>query len=252
MILIAHNQEGFLKEAASLFIEAARTAKEKEGRFTVALSGGKTPTELFSLLSDEYYKTRIPWNDTYFFWVDERCVPPQHEESNFGTVQKNLFSKIGVPASHIFRIPGEMKTSREAATAYEASMKAFFKLDKSFPKFNLVLLGLGEDGHTASLFPNTVALNEKYKWAVANQAPHLKTERVTLTFPVINNAKKVVVLCSGENKANIVREIFRSDISSERYPAQSINPSNGELVWLFDTLSASKLQTEIKKDAKYV
>jgi 6-phosphogluconolactonase len=227
-------------------------AVRDRGQFTVALSGGNTPKKLFQLLTDDYYKTRLPWNDIYLFWVDERCVAPTHPESNYGEVERTLLSRVTMPASHVFRMLGEMEPARDAAKAYENTLRAFFHVDKSLPVFDLILLGMGDDGHTASLFPGTIGLTEKERWVIANHVERLSADRITLTFPLINNARDILVLCQGDSKANTLKEVFRTDISDTRYPIQRIRPTSGSLRWLVDHAAAAKLPADIRYNASHI
>lgn len=251
-IFIANQEENYLKGVANYWLEAALTTVESDGKFVVALSGGNTPQKLFSYVTKDYYRSRFPWAKMYFFWVDERCVPPQHPDSNYGMTKEYLLSKVPVPESHVFRMPGETMPPQTGAKAYENAMKAFFKLDKSFPHLDLILLGMGEDGHTASLFPGTDALQNSERWIVSNYVAAKSTTRLTMTFPIINDAKRVAFLCTGASKAGIVRDVFRDDISPTRYPAQRVKPANGELLWFLDSEAASKLKGKVLDEAKHI
>jgi 6-phosphogluconolactonase len=253
MTLIIAKDEGTLaKEAAKLLLETAHPLAEAKETVTVALSGGKTPHHLFEVLAGDYYKSRIPWNALHFFWVDERCVPVTHADSNYGQAFRDCFSKVGIPPDHLHRIPGEMSSPREGAKAYENELKNFFKLDKSLPRFDLIFLGMGEDGHTASLFPRSEALKEKEQWVTANYVEKFSAHRITMTLPLINAAKRVVFLVQGGDKINILREIFTDSPNGSHYPAQMVKPENGELVWLIESKSAVKIPPDIRYKAAHV
>jgi len=251
-ILIAHDDVIFRKEAAQLILKTALDSVAERGQFCIVLSGGNTPKKIFELLTEPYYKQRMPWNKCYFFWGDERCVPPDHEDSNYRMAMESFLKKLSIPSTRIFRMAGEMDPPRAAATAYQNTLRTFYKIDKSLPRFDLMLLGMGEDGHTASLFPGTTALNESEHWVAANFIEKLSTSRITLTLPVINNARKIVILCSGKAKAKVVRDIFRDDIDYRRYPVQRVRPNNGALIWLLNPEAASLLAASVSNNAKHI
>ena len=240
----AHPEIRILKTAAELFETAAAMfaaqaaeAVRTNGRFTVALSGGSTPKSLYALLAT---KPGIPWDKVYFFWGDERHVPPDDPESNYRMVNEALLSKIQVPPENIFRIHAEEKDAAAAAQQYEQVIKDFFHLSPGqFPRFDLIYLGTGPDGHTASLFPGTAALNETQRMVVANWVPTFNTDRLTFTYPVLNAAACVTFLASGPDKAPILHEILEN--SAAGLPSQNVRPSNGKLIWLVDEAAASKL-----------
>ncbi len=185
------------------------------------------------------------------FWGDERCVPPDHPESNYGMAKAALLDKVGLGEGHAIRILGEMTPAQEAARDYERKLRLFFR-DEELPRFDLILLGLGEDGHTASLFPGTAALAERERWVVANHVERLNADRITLTLPAINAAHRVLFLVSGESKAAVVREIFRDDVSNDRFPAQLVRPGSGEVAWLLDAAAAQRLWPEPRYRAKHI
>ncbi len=225
--------------AAAEFANLAAEAVRARGRFCVALSGGSTPRGLYSLLASGAIPS-IPWDQTLFFWSDERHVPPDHPDSNYRMANQAMLSKVPVPAEHIFRIPGEEKDAEAAALAYEETLRKVFTLQPGeFPRFDLILLGLGTDGHTASLFPGSPALNETKRLVVANWVEKLKTDRITFTLPVLNHAACVMFLVSGADKAEILEQILESP--GEELPAQRVHPANGRLFWLEDHAAAAKL-----------
>lgn len=223
--------------AAAIFTAQAAEAVRAHGRFAVALSGGSTPKALYALLAT---KPGIPWDKVCFFWGDERHVPPDDPDSNYRMVNESLLSKIQVPPENIFRIHAEEKDAATAAQQYEQTTKDFFHLSPGqFPRFDLILLGTGPDGHTASLFPGTAALNETQRLVVANWVPKFNTERLTFTYPVLNAAACVTFLASGPDKASILQEILEN--SAAGLPSQKVRPTNGKLIWLLDEAAASKL-----------
>jgi 6-phosphogluconolactonase len=249
--LLAQDEASFYTKAAALFLETVAGADPKNLR-TVALSGGSTPKKLFAKLAEPYYRERVSWNHLHFFWVDERCVPPDHDDSNFKSARDLLLSKVHVPEVNIHRMAGEMESAQQAAKAYEQMLQAHFRYERPFPKFDFMLLGVGDDGHTASLFPGTDALEEKEKWVVGHFVPKANANRITLTFPVINNARRILFLVGGESKASIVKEIYREESSGHRFPAERVKAEWGELIWLLDPAAASKLPATTRHKATHI
>jgi 6-phosphogluconolactonase len=225
--------------AAEQFAAQAKSCVETSGRFCVALSGGSTPKSLYSLLASGSFSA-IPWEKIYFFFGDERDVPPDHPDSNYRMANEAMLSKVPVPRENIFRVHTEMNDAEAAALDYERTMRAFFRLEAGgFPRFDLILLGMGPDGHTASLFPGTAALNETSRLVVANWVEQFKSYRITLTLPVLNHAASVTFLVSGANKADMVREVLEEHRAE--LPSTRIRPTNGRLVWLLDSAAAAGL-----------
>ncbi len=228
------------RTAASLFSETATGAVNEKNLFTVALSGGSTPKQLYSLLaSEEPWRSGLPWSRMHFFWSDERHVPPDHPDSNYGMVEAALFSRVAIPPANIHRIQGEESDPARAAEEYENDLKAFFQ--DQLPRFDLVLLGLGSDGHTASLFPGSNGLREHERLVIANWIEEMDTWRLTLTFPVFNNSARIIFLVSGQEKAEIVSEVLEGPRA--KYPAQNVTPADGKLNWLIDREAAARLTT---------
>jgi 6-phosphogluconolactonase len=224
--------------AAQEFERAAEFAILDHGRFTVALSGGNTPRALHALLAADY-KDKIPWNKTHIFFGDERSVPPDHRESNFRMANEALLSKISIPPENVHRIRAELG-AEAAAKDYEGQLlQSFSSSGNSRPRFDLVLLGLGDDGHTASLFPGSTALSEKSRLVVANWVEKFNTFRITLTYPILNHAVLIIFLVSGAGKAQILSEVLHA--REKKYPAQCIQPENGRLLWLVDRDAARLL-----------
>jgi 6-phosphogluconolactonase len=227
--------------AAEEVIRAGTEAVAQRGRFTIALSGGSTPKSLFNLLATNA-KTALPWDRTFFFWGDERHVPPTDPESNYRMADETMLSKIPVAAANVFRIPTENPDAAAAADAYEQTLRKFFSLKPGeLPPFDLILLGMGPDGHTASLFPGTAALHETSRLVFANWVEKLKTHRLTLTLPVLNAARCITFLVSGVDKAPALHAVLESDSSGEQYPSKLIRPTAGKLFWFLDRAAASQL-----------
>ena len=226
---------------AALFLNSARETVDAGGRFTVALAGGTTPKSVYARLAESAGDPGVPWAEMHFFWGDERHVPPDHPESNARMAREALLDRVPIAPSQIHRIKAEMTDAHEAAAGYEAELRAFFHLAASgWPRFDFVLLGLGADGHTASLFPGTAALSEQERLVVATTVEKLG-ERITLTAPVLNQARRVVGLVSGDNKAEAVAAVLEGSRQPHRYPGQMVQPIDGELIWLLDRAAASKL-----------
>jgi 6-phosphogluconolactonase len=227
--------------AAEEVMRSAKDAVDKRGRFTIALSGGSTPKSLYNLLATNA-RTTLPWDRMFFFFGDERHVPPTDPESNYRMADEAMLSKIPVAASNVFRFLAENPDADAAASAYEQTLKKFFALESGqFPQFDLILLGLGPDGHCASLFPGTAGLQEKSKLVIANWVEKLKTSRLTLTLPVINAASCVAFLVSGTDKAPALKAVLEGDAPGDQYPSKLVHPSDGKLLWLIDRAAASDL-----------
>jgi 6-phosphogluconolactonase len=227
--------------AAEEVIQAAKDAVAARGRFTIALSGGNTPRSLFNLLATNA-KSVLPWDRMFFFWGDERHVPPTDAESNYRMADEAMLSKIPVAAGNIFRVPAENSDANAAADEYEKTLRKFFALGAGqFPRFDLILLGMGPDGHTASLFPGTAALQEKSRLVVANWVEKFKTHRITFTLPVLNAAREVAFLVSGTDKAEALKAVLEGNAPGEQYPSKLIKPDDGKLIWFVDRAAASGL-----------
>jgi 6-phosphogluconolactonase len=227
--------------AAEEVARAANEAVRERGRFVIALSGGSTPKSLYTLLATNA-RTALPWAEMFFFWSDERHVPPADPGSNYRMAQEALLSKVPVPESNVFRVPAENPDAEEAALAYERTLRQFFSLQGGeFPRFDLILLGMGPDGHTASLFPETAALQEESRLVVANWVEKLKTYRVTFTLPVLNAARCVAFLVSGSEKAPALHEVLEGEAPGEKYPAKLVRPEEGKLIWFVDRAASSEL-----------
>lgn len=229
--------------AAEEVVRAAQEAVAQRGRFTIALSGGSTPKSLFNLLATNA-KNVLPWDRMFFFWGDERHVPPSDPDSNYRMAEETMLSKIPVAAGNVFRFAAENPDAAAVADAYEQTLRKFFALQPGeFPRFDLILLGMGPDGHTASLFPNTAGLQEKSRLVIANWVDKLKTSRLSLTLPVINAAACVAFLVSGTDKAPALHAVLEGDAPGEQYPSKLIHPVDGKLIWLIDRAAASELKS---------
>jgi len=243
-IRVSTTPQELFEAAAEVVVHTAKDAVEQRGRFTIALSGGSTPKSLFNLLATNA-RTVLPWDRMFFFWGDERHVPPTDPESNYRMAEEAMLSKIPVAAGNVFRIPAENPDAAAAADAYEQTLRKFFQLGPGeIPIFDLILLGMGPDGHTASLFPGSAGLQEKNRLAIANWVDKLKTSRLTLTLPVRNAARCVAFLVSGTDKAAVLKTVLEEDAPAEQYPSKLIRPNNGKLIWLVDRAAASDLSTK--------
>ncbi len=229
--------------AAQVFADAVAQAVAARGVARIAISGGTTPKAMFALLADpsQPFAKSIPWDKLQLYWVDERCVPPDNAESNFHMTKEAMLSKVPLPAENIHRMEGELDPE-EAASRYESVLRNTMRLEGAeLPVFDLVLLGMGDDGHTASLFPHTAALHEMSRLAVANHVLQKETWRITLTWPVINQGRQVAFLIEGAGKTDILAEVLTGPRDSERLPSQLIRPANGNLEFLLDEAAAAKL-----------
>ena len=228
--------------AAEEFVRRAGEAVRARGGFTVALSGGSTPKSLYALLAREgaeSFRAQVPWDKIHFFWEDERHVPPDHPDSNYHMAHEALLAKVPVPVANVHRIKTEDSDARRVADEYAQELRAFFRLVREQqPRFDLVLLGMGPDGHTASLFPGADAVHEQTRLVVALWVEQFKSYQVTLTPPVLNNAACVTFLVSGEEKAETLRAAPEDDYQPDRFPSQAIRPLQGRLLRLVDGAAA--------------
>jgi 6-phosphogluconolactonase len=231
--------------AAEEVVRAATDAVAQRGRFTIALSGGSTPKSLFNLLATNA-RTVLPWDRMFFFWGDERHVRPTDPDSNYKMAEETMLSKIPVAAGNVFRMAAENPDAAAAAESYETTLRKFFALQPGgFPRFDLILLGMGPDGHTASLFPGSAGLQEKSRLVIANWVDKFKTHRLTFTLPVLNAAACVAFLVSGTDKAPALHAVLESDAPGEQYPSKLVRPSDGKLIWLIDRAAASQLTSAV-------
>ena len=228
--------------AANGFIAVAREAIAERGRFTVALAGGSTPKRAYELLAGEDYKSQIDWLKVHVFFGDERSVPPDDAESNYRMANEALLARVALPQENIHRING-VGDAVANARLYEDEIRTYFN-DAMRPRLDLVLLGMGEDGHTASLFPGTEALNEREAWVAANWVAKFGTYRITLTAPAINHAAHIVFLVTGESKTERLREVLEGEHDPVRLPAQLIKPVDGSLEWFIDKAASTRLSSK--------
>jgi 6-phosphogluconolactonase len=232
--------EALSVRAAAIFVNAARNSIATGGRFAVAISGGSTPRKLYMLLGSDTYRCQVDWQHIHLFWADERCVPKEDEASNFRTAFDTLLSKVAFPDKNIHRIKGE-EAPDKAARDYEEAIRRFFG-ESEKPRFNLLILGMGEDGHTASLFPGSKSLEETVRLALPVYLEEPRKNRITLTLPVLNNADQILFLVSGPSKAAVLSEILEEGDKRKGFPAGMIRPSHGNTTWLIDREAAGRLK----------
>ena len=237
------NPAALARRAAQYFVEMAGEAVAGFGRARIAISGGSTPKAAFQLLADpnEPFRTRMPWDNIDLFWVDERTVPPDQLDSNFRMTREAMLDYVPLKPEQIHRMEGELEPE-VAAARYESELRNSFRLeDAEIPRFDLIALGIGDDGHTASLFPHTKALHEMSRLVTPNQVPQKETWRITLTWPVINHASSVFFLIAGADKAKILKEVLTGPRDPERLPSQLIWPASGILTLILDKAAAALL-----------
>ena len=231
------NAEAVAKAAAKKFLESAKRAVDKNDRFTVVLAGGSTPRRLYNLLTEPPYRDRVPWKETFFAFGDERCVPPDDEASNYRMAKECLFDPLEIPDHRVLRMKGE-RPPEKAAELYEVRLGDLF-LGRSKRRFDLVLLGIGADGHTASLFPDTAALEEQERWVAANHVAKLDAWRLTLTLKALNSARRVIFLATGEEKARVIAEAFGGIDHEPPHPCERVAPFHARREVLLDHEAAS-------------
>ena len=248
-VRILADANAIAQTAAAEFLEVARKAVQEKDLFCVALSGGSTPKALYGLLlNNPMLQAMVPWSKTQFFFGDERHVPPDNPESNFRMATEAMLAKAPVDAKQVHRIKGEKRNAAQAAEEYEEDLRASFRLaDGQLPRFDLVLLGMGPEGHTASLFPGTKALREERRLVVSNWVGKLYTDRITLTPPVLNNAARVIFMVHGEEKAPALKAVLEGPYEPEQLPAQIIRPKEGKVLWLVDPTAAGMLAPKAKR-----
>jgi 6-phosphogluconolactonase len=240
-IFVLTDHECLSRKAALLFEYVTVSSLKTEGKCSVALSGGSTPKMLFSILATEH-RDSVAWGEIDLFWVDERCVPPDHEESNFRLFSEAVLSRVAVPKGHVHRIHGEAEPHGEALR-YEREIVEWFHMG-GVPCFDLIILGMGADGHTASLFPGSDSLLERDHLVLPVHEEKVRHWRISLTLPVLNNGRCVVFLVSGREKASVLHEVLDGGERTSRYPAGLVHPSQGKLLWLVDAHAASKLRID--------
>lgn len=240
-VRVFKDKEALSRAAAGLFVEVADEALREREKVFVALSGGSTPGELYRLLAEEEYRDHIDWKKTYVFWGDERCVPPDDPGSNFFQAQRVLLGHVPIPGENVWRIKGELEPA-EASDDYAQTLKRFAAPGLDWPRFDLALLGMGGDGHTASLFPGSpVEMNEPTLPLTADYHGR-PAQRVTLTPLVFNSARKIIFLVTGESKSIPLKDVLSDHHRPELFPAQRIRPIQGSVIWLVDEAAASKIR----------
>lgn len=242
-IQVSENHEAQCRLGAEHFVQTVVTSIEDRGRAVVALSGGSTPRALYALLATEPYRTRVPWEHLHVFWGDERTVPPDSPDSNFKMASDALLSHVPIPAENVHRLQGEGPPA-EAAALYEAELRDFFGRPEGVPAFDLIHLGMGDDGHTASLFPHSPALAEATRLVAENPVEKLATTRLTFTYPLLNAAAHVVFLVAGESKSAMLQKVLEGPYEPDEHPSEGVQPTHGALLWLVDKAAAAALSPE--------
>jgi len=234
--------------AAQIFVEAANSAAGQRGVFTVAMAGGSTPKALYGLLAAEPLRSQLPWDKLNFFFGDERHVAPDHQDSNFRMATEALLSKAPLKPEQVHRIEAENPDAEQAARQYEQVLRTEFRLSSpnQRPRFDLVLLGMGSEGHTLSLFPGTKALHDNGRLVMHNWVGKLYTDRITMTAPVVNNAALVLFMITGADKAPALKAVLEGPYEPEQLPSQLIAPENGKLLWLVDPAAGSMLENAVR------
>jgi 6-phosphogluconolactonase len=229
------------REGAVRFVALARKAVAERGAFHVSLSGGKTPAQLFRVLAEDQFRAAVDWNRTHLYWSDERSVPPDHADSNYGLASRELLSRIAVPPGNIHRMESERTDADRAAQEYEDLLRENLPANpQGFPIFDLIYLGMGGDGHTASLFPGSVALGETRRAVVSQNVESMRTRRMTFTFPLLNAARTVIFLITGADKAETLRKVLEGK-NDPPFPSQRVRPMAGERILLVDRAAAARL-----------
>ena len=239
-IVVLDDAQALAVRAAEEITHFAGEAVCTHGEFTLCLTGGETPAPTYELLATRFHLS-VDWKEVQFFWGDERCVPPDHQASNYRMAYMTMLSKLSLRPDQVHRIKGEIEPDR-AALEYEDDLRRTMHLAPGeFPSFNLALLGLGDNAHIASLFPNNAALHERNRLAVAVEVDAAQRHRVSLTAPTLNNAQRIVFVVSGDKKAEAVKNVLEGPVNPDAYPAQIIRPEHGEVVWLLDKAAARLL-----------
>jgi 6-phosphogluconolactonase len=247
-IRILADSAAIAQRAAQEFVQAAASAVRARGSFNVALAGGSTPKALYSLLgNDQTLRSQVPWDKLHLFFGDERHVPPDHPDSNFRMATDAMISKSPLKPDQVTRIKGEYPDADQAALEYENALRDYFHLKPGdYPRFDLLLVGMGNEGHTLSLFPGTKALNADGRIAVRNWIGKLYTDRITLTAPAACNSAEILFMVTGADKAPALKSVLEGPFEPDQLPAQSLQPTNGKLLWLVDTAAGSMLTSGIR------
>jgi 6-phosphogluconolactonase len=234
-------QDQLARAAAELFVRLSREDPTRQS-FTVALPGGSTPRAFHTLLAATPFVEQVEWSKVEFYWIDERFVPPDHPDSNYRMARETLLDRLPLRPDQVHPVPTELGDPSEVAAVYEADIRRGFALPPNeLPRFDLILLGMGPDGHTCSLFPHTAALRVRDRLVVANEVPQLHTTRITLTVPVLNNAAHVAFVVAGADKADALAAVLEGPDQPEEYPSQLVRPHDGDLYWLLDEAAAARL-----------
>jgi len=236
--------DALAKAAATELLQQAQRAVSEQGIFTLSLAGGSTPRKLYTLLATDPAYREFPWAQTHLFFGDERHVPPSHLDSNYLMVSTTLLSSGLVPAANVHRVRAELPDANMTAADYDVEMRTFFNAVLRFnncPRFDVILLGMGPDGHTASLFPDSKALEEKERWVVANWVEKFKSFRITFTFPVLNSARSVMLLVAGADKTDMLHNVLVADRKADLYPVQRVQPLDGTKTWYLDRAAAARV-----------
>lgn len=248
-IFVCQTQEDLFEAAAQFVVQSVSLKRELGHSYSVALSGGSTPQGFFSRLAADPYRSQVDWSSIHVFWGDEREVSPDHADSNFRMAKEHLLDCVPIPPDQVFRMEGE-RPAAEAAVRYEDVLQRAFSLKNKevVPRFDLILLGMGPDGHTASLFPETSVLKGAKRWVAAPWVEKFHTHRITLTPLVINAARQILFVVSGSDKAQAAQAVLEGTFQPSQYPAQLVDPVQGEVIWLMDREAASQLhQTSVTK-----
>ena len=239
-IEVAEHADALNHCVAEQFVRLTTEAVEARGRCTVALSGGSTPKNVYQLLAAPAFRARVRWGDIHFFWGDERHVPPDHPDSNYRMAVEAMLSKVPVPPANVHRVRGELPDTERSAREYEETIRACVA-GASLPRFDVIHLGIGTDGHTASLFPGSAALAERERLCVANWVEKFAGYRITLTLPILNAARAAIFIVTGAAKAPIIQQVLRDRDATPPFPAQLIRPVDGECWWMLDQAAAGEL-----------
>jgi 6-phosphogluconolactonase len=247
-IRILADSAAIARRAAQDFVQAAALAVREKNAFQVALAGGSTPKALYSLLvNDPALRSQVPWDKMHLFFGDERHVPPDHPDSNFRMASETMISKSPLKPEQVTRIKGEYPDAEQAALEYEKTLREYFKLkDGDYPRFDLVLAGMGSEGHTLSLFPGTKALHADGRIAVRNWVGKLDTDRITLTAPAASKAAEILFMVTGADKAPALKSVLEGPYEPDQLPAQALQPKNGKLLWLVDSAAGGLLTSGIR------
>jgi len=239
-IEVAEHADALNHCVAEQFVRLTTEAVEARGRCAVALSGGSTPKNVYQLLAAPAFRSRVRWGDIHFFWGDERHVPPDHPDSNYRMAVEAMLSKVPVPPANVHRVRGELPDTERSAREYEETIRACVA-GASLPRFDVIHLGVGTDGHTASLFPGSAALAERERLCVANWVEKFAGYRITLTLPILNAARAAIFIVTGAAKAPIIQQVLRDRDATPPFPAQLIRPQDGECWWMLDQAAAGEL-----------